>query len=172
MPLFKLLAIKSFAEVAFISALAAVYYFNTAPPTYRGWSQTTERGVAGWAVEKNLASAFAAASPASRRVEVQLEINGRLTAGVAADLPRPDVAAYLARSSSAIGRAPIDERCGFEFDLGALESGNYDAQVYAVHRQEGRAARLTLIPVGPRLRLRVEGGRRFVARDEVEGAPF
>lgn len=141
----RLLVAKSLAETVFVAALALSFYLTTAPAFYRGWSEVTPRGVAGWAISRG--------QTAGEAVEVQLYVDERFAGNARADLPRPDVVRA--------GRAS-DERCGFNFDLATLAPGEHDAQVYTLYRDDG-TKRGALLALGPRLRFRVEAGKDYVS---------
>ena len=111
-----LLAILN-AFTLIVGVVAVGYYLIIFPPSFRGWSEiTTYNSIAGWAVNE--------AAPMAN-VEVQLYIDGRFIANKTADLARPDVLAA--------GRSK-HERCGFNFDLPPLASGEHEAEVYAAHK--------------------------------------
>ncbi len=135
--LHNLLVAKSIVETLFVVGLAVGFYYVTFNPYFRGALDVADaRRVAGWAIDE--------AQP-SARVEVQLYIDGRFVESRAADANRPDVAAA--------GRAR-DDRHGFEFTTPALQSGEHEARVYAVHAS-GDDARRVLQLVGKPLRFRV-----------------
>lgn len=121
-----------------ISAASVAAYFKTFPPRFRGWGEVAaRRTIAGWVVDK--------AEP-SRRVEVQLYIDGAFAASGIADLSRPDVvSAGLA----------ADERCGYGFEIPALAKGEHVARVYAVH-EVGSGNYRTLQLTGDPLRFAVD----------------
>ncbi|HEX8136587.1 MAG TPA: hypothetical protein VF544_03260 [Pyrinomonadaceae bacterium] len=137
---------KTLAELIFVSALALAFYFAAFPPSYRGWGEATARGIEGWAVNDR--------SP-WQRVEVYLFVDGRFVARQTADLSRPDV--------RAAGFA-ADEWHGYAFSLPALEGGEHEASVYAVHGS-GEGARYTLQLLGNPVRFRVEAGGAVTAPD-------
>ena len=111
---------KALVETLLVGALAVGFYLTAFTPFFRGSLDAADaRRVAGWAVNHNDPQA---------RVEVQLYIDGRFVAHLAADSPRPDV--------PAAGRA-ADERHGFVFDTPPLAAGTHEARVYAVHASGG-----------------------------------
>jgi len=128
--LLNLLLGKAAFDLLFACALTVGFHYAAFRPTFRGaLDEADARGVRGWVVDK---------SEPSRRVEVQLYLNGRFAASATADEPRPDV--------SAGGFAP-DERHGFVFDLDAPPPGRYEARVYAVRESAG-GRRRTLQQIG------------------------
>jgi hypothetical protein len=133
--LVNLLIGKSIAETILVGALAVGAYLNAFPPTFHGWGEAVveSRSIAGWAVND--------ATP-RERVEVQLFIDGKLSASQAANLSRPDVLAA--------GWAK-DEWHGYNFTLTSLTTGDHEARVYALH-ESGGAARYTLQLLGDPIR--------------------
>jgi hypothetical protein len=133
--LVNLLIGKSIAETILVGALAVGAYLNAFPPTFHGWGEAVveSRSIAGWAVND--------ATP-WERVEVQLFIDGKLSASQAANLSRPDVLAA--------GWAK-DEWHGYNFTLTSLTTGDHEARVYALH-ESGGAARYTLQLLGDPIR--------------------
>jgi hypothetical protein len=133
--LVNLLIGKSIAETILVGALAVGAYLNAFPPTFHGWGEAVveSRSIAGWAVND--------ATP-WERVEVQLFIDGKLSASQAANLSRPDVVAA--------GWAK-DEWHGYNFTLTSLTTGDHEARVYALH-ESGGAARYTLQLLGDPIR--------------------
>lgn len=137
----QLLVGKGIVEIVFVAALAVGFYHGAFHPYFRGWSELTAGGsIAGWVVDES--------SP-SRRVEVQLYVDGKFVASRVAELPRPDVLAA--------GRAR-DMWNGFDFALPPrLAPGAHEARVYAVH-ESGAGARRTLQQVGRELGFAVDEG--------------
>ena len=133
--LVNLLIGKSIAETILVGALAVGAFLNAFPPTFHGWGEAVveSRSIAGWAVND--------ATP-WERVEVQLFIDGKLSASQAANLSRPDVVAA--------GWAN-DEWHGYNFTLTSLTTGDHEARVYALH-ESGGAARYTLQLLGDPIR--------------------
>src|SRR5882762_9463424 len=109
---------KSILEVLVVGALAVVTFVTVLPPFFHGWSEVTETGISGWAVNN--------ASP-WERVEVQLFVDGRFFAEGIANQYRPDV--------SAAGWAK-DPWHGYCFVLTSLAVGEFkglhEARVYAL----------------------------------------
>jgi hypothetical protein len=133
--LVNLLIGKSIAETILVGAIAVVAYLSAFPPTFHGWGEAVleSRSLAGWAVND--------AAP-WERVEVQLFIDGKLSATQTANLSRPDVAKA--------GWAK-DEWHGYNFALPSLAAGNHEARVYAM-RESGDASRYTLQLLGDPIR--------------------
>ncbi len=133
--LVNLLIGKSIAETILVGALAVGAFLNAFPPTFHGWGEAVveSRSIAGWAVND--------ATP-WERVEVQLFIDGKLSASQAANLSRPDVVAA--------GWAN-DAWHGYNFTLTSLTTGDHEARVYALH-ESGGAARYTLQLLGDPIR--------------------
>jgi hypothetical protein len=132
---------KSIFEALFVATLAVVFYLTTFNPFFRGaLDEATQRHVYGWAVDE--------AQPA-RRVEVQLYIDGHFAGTTTANLPRPDV--------MAAGRSK-DELHGFEFTTPALNPGEHEARVYAVHAGSDETRR-TLHQIGYARKFSVEAVR-------------
>ena len=117
--LVNLLIAKSIIETIFVGALAVIVYAKLFPPTFHGWGEAVveSRSISGWAVDD--------ADP-SRRVEVQLFVDGKLIGTQVAQLSRPDVVAA--------GWAK-DEWHGYTFGVGGLSVGSHEARVYALHKQ-------------------------------------
>lgn len=110
---------KSIIEVLFVVALAVVAQYRAFHPYFRGDAEATkDHRIAGWAVDD--------LTP-TRRVEIQLYIDGKFVAHSIADKPRPDV-----RDA---GRA-ADEFCGIDFALPELADGTHEARVYAVNSSD------------------------------------
>ena len=120
---------KSILETLFVGALAVIAFLTVLPPTFHGWGEVTDNGIAGWAVNSG--------SP-GERVEVQLFVDGRLLATAAANASRPDV--------SAAGWS-LDEWHGYNFVITSLATGTHEARVYAL-RDSGNGARKSLQLVG------------------------
>jgi len=137
------LAVAS-AATLLIGVASVALYLKAFPPYFRGWGEvTTDRKVAGWAINQ---------SAPSERVEVQLYIDGRFISGGIADIPRPDVV---------MAGWTRDEHCGYSFDIPTLTAGYHDARVFALHKV-GTGDYQTLQLSGDPLRFRVEenGGIR------------
>ncbi|MDQ3652287.1 MAG: hypothetical protein M3458_18850 [Acidobacteriota bacterium] len=129
---------KSLLELAFVIALATIFYYQTFNPYFRGAVDVADaRRVAGWVVDER--------TPAAR-VEVQLYINGRFVSSDVAAEARPDV--RLA------GRAG-DDWHGFNFGTPPLPNGSYEARVYAMHESGGGLRRVSQLIGQPR-RFQVE----------------
>jgi hypothetical protein len=126
----KYLIFKSVVEVLIVGVLSIGFYLTAFAPGFRGTLDLADKKhVAGWAV--NL-------SDPHGHVEVQLYIDGRFIGDISADSARPDVLAA--------GKA-ADELHGFVFDTPALDPGEHEARVYAVHAS-GREQRRTLQLIG------------------------
>lgn len=113
-----LLIAKSIVEVLFVVALVIVAQYRAFHPYFRGDAEESNGHIAGWVVDD--------ATP-TRRVEVQLYVDGKFIGQTIADKPRPDV--------RAAGRA-VDEFCGIDFALPELADGTHEASVYAVHSSD------------------------------------
>lgn len=132
--LVNLLLAKAAFDLLFVCALAAAFYYAAFRPTLRGsLDHADAESVRGWVVDK---------SEPSRRVEVQLYLDGQLAGAGLADRPRPDV--------SARGLAE-DDRHGFVFELGTLPPGEHEARVYALHTSAA-GRRRTLQQIGGAIR--------------------
>ena len=120
--LVNLLIAKSILETIFVGTLAVVVYVKLFPPTFHGWGEAVieTRSISGWAVDD--------ADP-SRRVEVQLFVDGNLVGTTVAQSSRPDVVAA--------GWAK-DEWHGYNFVLNGLGDEAHEARVYALHRSGNR----------------------------------
>jgi hypothetical protein len=119
---------KSIAEALLVGALAVFAYVAVLPPHFHGWGELTDTGIAGWAVNN--------AKP-WERVEVQLFLDGAFAATEIANLTRPDVVGA--------GWAK-DEWHGYSFRLAALNVGEHEARVYALHDAgDGRRKSLQLL---------------------------
>src|SRR5262249_23535388 len=128
----QLLIAKSMAEALLITAVAVGFYFTTTNPYLRGvLDVANEDTVAGWGVDDE--------GP-SKRVEVQLYIDGSFVADRVAAEFRPDVCAA--------GKAN-DDWHGFGFTVSSLSPGEHEARVYAVH---AGSSRQTLQLIGKPLR--------------------
>ena len=128
---------KSIVETLLVGALAVFTLITLFPPHYQGWSEITEKELAGWAVNN--------AAPWDR-VEIQLFIDGSFVAQSVANQSRPDV---LASGWSK------DEWHGYTFPLPSLASGKHEARVYALH-DSGDGARKTLQLLGEPIPFSVE----------------
>jgi hypothetical protein len=126
--LVNLLIAKSILETIFVGTLAVVVYVRLFPPTFHGWGEAVveARSISGWVVDD--------ADP-SRRVEVQLFINGKFVGTQVAQLSRPDVVA------AGWGK---DEWHGYSFVVSGVGVGTHEARVYALH-QSGRRYSLQLL---------------------------
>ena len=133
--LVNLLIGKSIAETILVGAIAVAAYLSAFPPTFHGWGEAVveSRSIAGWAVNDAVPS---------QRLDVQLFVDGKLSAVQTANLSRPDVVAA--------GWAK-DEWHGYNFALPSLTAGNHEARVYAVH-ESGGATRYTLQLLGDPIR--------------------
>lgn len=117
-----LLIAKSILETIFVGTLAVVVYVKVFPPTFHGWGEAVieTQTISGWAVDN--------ADP-SRRVEVQLFVDGKFVGTTVAQSSRPDVVAA--------GWAK-DEWHGYNFVLTDFSEGVHEARVYALHRNGNR----------------------------------
>lgn len=117
-----LLIAKSILETIFVGTLAVVVYVKVFPPTFHGWGEAVieTQTISGWAVDN--------ADP-SRRVEVQLFVDGKFVGTTVAQSSRPDVVAA--------GWAK-DEWHGYNFVLTDFGEGVHEARVYALHRNGNR----------------------------------
>ena len=106
---------KSLIETLLVGALALYAFMNLAPPYFNGWSEVTESGISGWAINR--------AEP-WERVVVQLYVDGSFVATETANRSRPDV--QQAGWSK-------DEWHGYEFPLTQLPPGRHEARIYALH---------------------------------------
>ncbi len=130
----KLLLAKLTIDLLFVAALAVYTHAVAFRPFYSGsLDYADSKSVRGWVVDR---------SEPGAAVEVQLYIDGRFAASALADEPRPDV--------SEKGFAE-DERHGFVFRPGAVQPGEHEARVYAVHASRGDTRR-TLQQIGGALR--------------------
>jgi hypothetical protein len=116
----QLLIWKSILEALFVGALAVVFAYSVARPSYTGSLDAANANeVAGWA--------FDVRAPAGH-VEVQVYIDGHFAAHGLADRRRADVVAA--------GHAR-DEAHGFVVRLPPLPPGTHEARVYAAHMSFG-----------------------------------
>ena len=119
---------KSIIETLFVSTLVVVYFLDVFPH-FHGWGEVTPQAISGWAVNSR--------NPAER-VEVQLFVDDKFVARTIASQSRPQVVA---------GGWAVDEWHGFTIPVSAMEVGNHEARVYAIHNS-GRGARKTLQLLG------------------------
>jgi hypothetical protein len=133
---------KSIIETLLVGALAVFTFLNVFPPFFHGWGDVTETGISGWVVNN--------ASP-WQRVEVQLFVDRKFVATGLADRSRPDVLSA--------GWAQ-DQWHGYEFPLTALDKGEHEARVFALH-DSGGAERKTLQLVGGPIRFTVNADGRL-----------
>lgn len=132
------LIVKTILEVLFVAVLAIGFYLTAFHPYFRGWVDDANAGwVRGWIVDE--------AAPAEA-VEAQLYIDGHFIESQLANQLRPDVP-----DSSLTDN---DRHCFF-FQTPALEEGEHDARVYAVH-ESGDGARRTLQLIGQPFRFTTE----------------
>jgi len=133
------LIVKSIVDVLLIAILALGFYLTAFHPFFHGWvDDANSRWVRGWVINR--------AAPTGD-VEAQLYIDGRFVESQPANQPRPDiVATQLAEN----------EKHGFFFTTPALEEGEHEARVYAVH-ESGEEARRTLQLIGKPFRFITEG---------------
>lgn len=120
---------KSVLETLLVGALAVFGFMSVLPPYFHGWGEVTDVGISGWAVNN--------AAPWDR-VEVQLFIDGKFVATMAANQSRPDV---LAAGWSK------DEWHGYTFQIPSLSLRYHEARVYALH-DSGGSVRKSLQLVG------------------------
>ena len=132
---------KSIAETLIVGALAVFTFITVLPPTFHGWSEATETGISGWAVNN--------AAP-WERVEVQLFVDGKFVAAGIADKYRPDVLAS--------GWAK-DAWHGYTFETIAVLPGLHQAQVYALH-DSGSGVRKSLQSLGSPISFDVDSAGR------------
>ncbi|MDQ2921262.1 MAG: hypothetical protein M3R52_06605 [Acidobacteriota bacterium] len=119
---------KSIIETLFVSTLVVVYFLDVFPH-FHGWGEVTPQAISGWAVNSR--------NPAER-VEVQLFVDDKFVARTVASQSRPQVVA---------GGWATDELHGFTIPVSAMELGNHEGRVYAIHNN-GRGARKTLQLLG------------------------
>ena len=110
---------KSIVETLVVGALAVFTFITVLPPFFHGWSEVTETGISGWAVNN--------ASP-WERVEVQLFVDGKFVGDAIAQESRPDV--------SAAGWAK-DAWHGYTFAITSMPRGVHEARIYALHDSGG-----------------------------------
>lgn len=120
---------KSIVETLLVGSLAVIAFLSVLPPYFQGWSEATDYGIAGWAIDNS--------SP-WERVEVQLFIDGKFFDTVVANRSRPDL--------SSAGWA-LDEWHGYNFVINSLNAGPHEARVYAL-RNSGNATRKSLQLMG------------------------
>jgi hypothetical protein len=133
--LVQVLIAKSVIETLFVSVLVVVYFLDVFPH-FHGWGEVAPRAISGWAVNSR--------NP-SERVEVQLFVDDKFVARTVASQSRPQVVT---------GGWATDEWHGFMIPVSAMESGNHEARVYAIHTS-GRGARKTLQLVGHAFRFQI-----------------
>jgi hypothetical protein len=136
---------KSIIETLFVSTLVVVYFLDVFPH-FHGWGEVTPQAISGWAVNSR--------NPAER-VEVQLFVDDKFVARTVASQSRPQVVA---------GGWATDEWHGFAIPVLAMEVGNHEARVYAIHNS-GRGARKTLQLVGHAIRFQVASDGRLKSLD-------
>ena len=127
---------KSIAETLLVGTLAVIAFLSVLPPFFQGWSELTDYGIAGWAVDYR--------SP-YERVEVQLFIDGKFFDTAVANRSRPDL--------SSAGWA-MDEWHGYIFVIKSLQEGPHEARVYAL-RNSGNEARKSLQLMGTPIKFSV-----------------
>jgi hypothetical protein len=133
-----LLLSKSMAEALLVTAVAVAFYFSTTNRHLRGvLDRADSQTITGWVVDE--------AHPATR-VEVQLFIDEKFTAGGVAAQFRPDV--HEARRAD-------DDWHGFVFQTPALAAGEHEARVYALY-SGGAGTRRTLQLIGKPFRFRIQ----------------
>lgn len=130
-----LLIAKSIIETLFVSTLVVVYFLDVFPH-FHGWGEVTTQAISGWAVNSR--------NPAEH-LEVQLFVDDKFVTRTVANQSRPQVVA---------GGWATDEWHGFTIPLSAMELGNHEARVYALH-DSGRGARKTLQLLGHAVRFQV-----------------
>lgn len=132
------LIVKSIIDVLFVSILAFSFYLAAFPPYLKGWvDDANSRWIRGWVINN---------ADLDEDVETQLYIDGRFIESQAANKPRPDiVASQLAEN----------EKHGFFYLTPALEEGEHEARIYAVH-ESGQGARRTLQLIGKPFRFMTE----------------
>jgi hypothetical protein len=133
--LVNVLLFKSLAETVLVGAIAVLFFMEAFPPAFRGWGETTSHSIAGWVVNNDLPW---------ERVEVQLFIDEVFVATMLANRSRPDVVA---------AGWTKDEWHGFEFPVPALQPGEHEARVYALH-VSGQGERASLQLIGGVVRFR------------------
>jgi hypothetical protein len=120
---------KAILETLLVGSLAIVGFLMVLPPSFHGWGEVTDHGVAGWAVNSG--------SP-WERVEVQLFVDGKFFATQVANGSRPDVPSAL---------WALDEWHGYAFEINSLSAGEHEARVYAL-RTSRQATKKSLQQVG------------------------
>jgi hypothetical protein len=114
------------------------FYFATTNPNLRGVVDNADKSlVTGWAVDEG--------NPASR-VEVQLFVDDAFAVAGTANQFRPDV--HNAKRAG-------DDWHGFALPVPALNPGDHEARVYAVH-SNGAGSRRTLQLIGKPFNFRIE----------------
>lgn len=137
-----LLISKSMAEALLVTAVAVVFYFATTNRHLRGvLDRADNQTVTGWVVDE---------AEAGKRVRVQLFIDDSFIADLAADQFRPDV--HQAKRAE-------DDWHGFVFQTPALQPGEHEARVYALH-SNGDGSRRTLQLIGRPFRFRIDGNEK------------
>jgi hypothetical protein len=126
------------AEALLVTAVAVAFYFATTNRHLRGvLDRANSQMVTGWVVDE--------AQP-STRVEVQLFIDEKFVADIAAAEFRPDV--HEAHRAE-------DDWHGFVFRTPPLPSGEHEARVYALY-PGGAGTRRTLQLIGKPFRFRID----------------
>ncbi len=120
---------KSILETLLVGSLAVIAFLTVLPPSFHGWGEITDHGVAGWAVNSG--------SP-WERVEVQLFVDGKFFATEVANRSRPDVPS---------ARWALDEWHGYAFEIKSLTPGPHEARAYAL-RTSRQATKKSLQLVG------------------------
>jgi hypothetical protein len=133
---------KSIVEALLVGLLAISFFFQTFPPSYRGWGEATGNGIAGWAVNDERQD---------ERVTVQLFIDGQFVANDIANQSRPDV--------REAGWAD-DDWHGYRFELNAIAPGAHEARVYALHTASDRV-RQSLQLLGDPIHFQVDAEGRI-----------
>src|ERR1700674_1662059 len=109
-----LIVAKSIIETLLVSALVVVYFLDAFPHIH-GWGEVAQQAISGWAVNSR--------NP-SERVEVQLYVDDKFVARTVASQSRRQVV---------VGGWATDEWHGFTIPVSAMELGNHEARVYAIH---------------------------------------
>jgi hypothetical protein len=120
---------KAILETLLVGSLAVVGFLTLLPPSFHGWGEVTDHGIAGWAVNSG--------SP-WERVEVQLFIDGQFFGTRVANGSRPDVPS---------ARWALDEWHGYLFEVNSLTPGPHEARVYAL-RTSRQGTKKSLQQVG------------------------
>jgi hypothetical protein len=132
------LIVKSVIDILLVSSLAVGFYLMVFHPYFHGWvDDANPRWIRGWVINR--------IAPAEN-VEAQLYIDGRFVESQAANQSRPDIVA---------ARLAENERHGFFFLTPALDEGEHEARVYAVHASD-EGARRTLQLIGKPFRFITE----------------